>query len=244
MVEGMSVVVNVMLSLMSGMSPPPALCNLSARTVVKLCTLVGVFALWVSLVSWIVMISVCVSWICSLRSSRLFLIPFMLTCSMMTFISLLLLGMCPCGVSVVMWSSLVCLWGCRGTLCGCCGCCDCDACTVVCIACVYAETVLGARVTAMLVWGMDVVLVSAGHVAGTRSSGIVSSAADVLWMSLFLIWTHKSIFQHAYTYWKLIKGLYYDIMYMNNIDNTNNIRDTSILLLENDLTHKWFYSIY
>ena len=28
-----------MLSLMSVMSPPPALCNLSARTVVKLCTL-------------------------------------------------------------------------------------------------------------------------------------------------------------------------------------------------------------
>ena len=30
-VEGMSVVVNVMLSLMSVMSPPPALCNLSVR---------------------------------------------------------------------------------------------------------------------------------------------------------------------------------------------------------------------
>ena len=52
MVEGMSVVVNVMLSLMSVMSPPPALCNLSARMVVKLCTL-GVFALGVSLVSLI-----------------------------------------------------------------------------------------------------------------------------------------------------------------------------------------------
>ena len=37
--EGMSVVVNVMLSLMSVISPPPALYNLSARTVVKLCTL-------------------------------------------------------------------------------------------------------------------------------------------------------------------------------------------------------------
>ena len=49
MVEGMSVVVNAMLSLMSVMSPPPALCNLSVRTVVKLCTL-GVFALCVSLV--------------------------------------------------------------------------------------------------------------------------------------------------------------------------------------------------
>ena len=37
-----------------------------------------------------------------------------------------------------MWSSLVCLCGGRGTLCGCGGCCDCDACIVV---CVYAERV-------------------------------------------------------------------------------------------------------
>ena len=44
-VEGMSVVVNVMLSLMSVMSPPPALCNLSVRTDVKLC-IFGVLALW------------------------------------------------------------------------------------------------------------------------------------------------------------------------------------------------------
>ena len=50
LVEGMSVVVNIMLSLMSVMSPPPALCNLSAHMMVKLCTL-GVFALGVSLVS-------------------------------------------------------------------------------------------------------------------------------------------------------------------------------------------------
>ena len=51
MVEGKSVVVNAMLALMSVMSPPPAsLCNLSARTVVKLCTL-SVFALGVNLVS-------------------------------------------------------------------------------------------------------------------------------------------------------------------------------------------------
>ena len=39
-----SVVVNVMLSLMSVMSPPPALCNITVRSVVKLCTL-GVLAL-------------------------------------------------------------------------------------------------------------------------------------------------------------------------------------------------------
>ena len=50
MVDGISVGVNVMLSLISVMSPPPALCNLSVRTVVKLCTL-GVLALEVSLVS-------------------------------------------------------------------------------------------------------------------------------------------------------------------------------------------------
>ena len=38
-----------------------------------------------------------------------FFIPFMLTYSMMRFLSLLLLGLCPYVVSVVMWSSLVCL---------------------------------------------------------------------------------------------------------------------------------------
>ena len=31
-IEGMSVVVNVMVSLMSVMNPPPALCNISVRT--------------------------------------------------------------------------------------------------------------------------------------------------------------------------------------------------------------------
>ena len=50
MVKGMSVVVNVMLSLISVMNTPPALCNLSACMVVKLCTL-GEFALGMSLVS-------------------------------------------------------------------------------------------------------------------------------------------------------------------------------------------------
>ena len=50
MVEGMSVMVNAMLSLMSVMSPPPALCNLSLCTVVKLCASGG-FTLGVSLVS-------------------------------------------------------------------------------------------------------------------------------------------------------------------------------------------------
>ena len=49
-VEGMYVVVNVMLSLMRVMSPPPVLCNLSVRIVVKLCIL-GALDLGVSLVS-------------------------------------------------------------------------------------------------------------------------------------------------------------------------------------------------
>ena len=49
-VEGMSVVVNVMLSLMSVISQPPALCNLSVRTAVKL-YIFGVLASEVSLVS-------------------------------------------------------------------------------------------------------------------------------------------------------------------------------------------------
>ena len=38
----------------------------------------------------------------SLSSSRLFLIPFMLTCSMMKLISLLLLGLCTCVAFVVL----------------------------------------------------------------------------------------------------------------------------------------------
>ena len=42
-VEGMSVVVNVMLSLMSVMSTPPALCNLSVRTDVKMSACFFVF---------------------------------------------------------------------------------------------------------------------------------------------------------------------------------------------------------
>ena len=42
-VDGMSVIVNVMLSLVSVLSPPPALCNLSVHTAVKLCVL-GVLA--------------------------------------------------------------------------------------------------------------------------------------------------------------------------------------------------------
>ena len=59
MVEGMSVEVNVMLSLTSVMIPPIVLCDILIRAVEKLCTL-GVFSLGVSLVSGIVMIYACV----------------------------------------------------------------------------------------------------------------------------------------------------------------------------------------
>ena len=38
MIEGMFVVVNVMLSLMSAVSPSSAMCNLTVNMVVKLCT--------------------------------------------------------------------------------------------------------------------------------------------------------------------------------------------------------------
>ena len=39
---------------------------------------------------------------------------------------------------------MVCMCGCRGTLCYGCGCCgDCGACTVVCVVCVLAAILLG-----------------------------------------------------------------------------------------------------
>ena len=56
MVKGMSVVVNVMLSLLSVMSPPPNLGNMSVRTVMNT---VGGGALRMSLIFWIVMTSAC-----------------------------------------------------------------------------------------------------------------------------------------------------------------------------------------
>ena len=62
----------------------------------------------------------------------------MLTCSMMIFLSLLLLGLCPFVVSVVIYGlSVRLLWYPMWMRC----CCDCNACTVVCVACVYAEKV-------------------------------------------------------------------------------------------------------
>ena len=78
-------------------------------------------------------------------------------------------------------SSLICLWGCLGTLCGCGGCGNCDVSTVV---CVEAERVWWCEGDGNVgVWDRGgVVGMSAGHeyVGGKRGSGIVSSAADVL----------------------------------------------------------------
>ena len=75
------------------------------------------------------MISAYVSLVSSLSSYNLFFIPFMLACSMMRFLSLLLLGL---GLSVrLSWYPM----------CGCGGLCDCDACTVVFVACMSAERV-------------------------------------------------------------------------------------------------------
>ena len=82
---------------------------------------------------------------------------------------------------------MVCLLGCLATLCGGCGGVggDCDACNVVCVGCEYAEGDDNAGVGD----GGGVVAMSAGHeyVGGTRGPGIVSSAVDVLEMSVMCV---------------------------------------------------------
>ena len=88
-------VVNVYL--MSVMSPPPALCNLLSRTVVKLCTLGVCFR---GELGFLNCDDICICVVDKQFELLEFLIPFMLICSMMRFLSLLLLGL---------WSSLVCL---------------------------------------------------------------------------------------------------------------------------------------
>ena len=75
------------------------------------------------------------------------------------------------GFVLCLWTSLVCLSGCHGTLCGCGGCCACDVCTVVGVACVSVERVRWYEIDG------NAGVVSAGHVGSARGSGIVSSAA-------------------------------------------------------------------
>ena len=108
MVDGMYVVVNVMVYLMSVMSLPPAFCNLSVRTVVKLCTLGVLF--FKGELGFLKCDDICMCVV----NKQFVLLEFVfdsiyVDMSMIMFISLLLLGLCPCGVSVVMWSCLVCL---------------------------------------------------------------------------------------------------------------------------------------
>ena len=97
--DGMSVVVNVMLSL-SVMIQPSALCNLSARHCCEVMYL-GCLCFRRERDGFLNCndICMCVGNKQFISSSSLFLIPFMLTCSMMRFLSLLLLGRCVlCGV--------------------------------------------------------------------------------------------------------------------------------------------------
>ena len=83
--------------------PTLALCNLLVRTVVKLC-----FDFRGEL-DFLNCDDICMCVVNKQFELLEFLIPFMLTCNMMRFLSLLLLGLCHSVVSVGRWSSLVCL---------------------------------------------------------------------------------------------------------------------------------------
>ena len=120
MVEGMSVVANVMLSLMSVMSPPHALCNLAALTVVKLCTCVVNK-------QFVLLEFVFDSVYVDLQYDE---ISFTFTAGSVS--------LCCAYRHVVVFGVSVSLWW---YPCGCGGCYVCDACTVVCVSCVYAERV-------------------------------------------------------------------------------------------------------
>ena len=89
----------------------------------------------------------------------------MLTCSMMRFISLLLLGLFACVVFLGLYVRLSC---CE---CGCCG--DCDACIVICVACVYAARLLGHDGDGNAgVWSGGGVAAVSAYMGGTRGSGV------------------------------------------------------------------------
>ena len=107
MVEGMSVVVNVMLSLMNVMSPPPDLQPISMH---------GGEVMYFECVcfrgelGFLNCDDICMCVMNKKFELLEFFIPFMLTCSMMIFLSFLLLGMCSCLMSVVMWLSWYPMW--------------------------------------------------------------------------------------------------------------------------------------
>ena len=68
---------------------------------------------------------------------------------------------------------------------GYCCCCDWDACTVVCVAYVYAARLLGCDGDSNAgVWSGRCVVAVSAYMGGTHSSGVLSSAGDVLEMSV------------------------------------------------------------
>ena len=113
MVEGMSVVLNVMLSLISVMSPYPAIVQpIGTHGGEVMCFRCVCFRGELGFLNCDD-ICMCVV-ISSLSSSSLFLIPFMLTCSMKRFLSPLLLGpvslCCVCSHVVVFGLSVRLPW--------------------------------------------------------------------------------------------------------------------------------------
>ena len=140
-VEGMSVVVYVMLSLMSVMSPP--LCIVQP---------IGAHGCEVMYFWWfgfrgklgfLNCDDVCMCVVNKLFQLLEFVSESVYVDLQYDGISLTFtLGMCVCVVLVVLWWSMVCLRVCRSTLCCGCGCYGgWDACTVVCVACVCAVRV-------------------------------------------------------------------------------------------------------
>ena len=153
MVEAMSVVVNVMLSLMSMMSPPPALCHLSVRTVVMFCTFGVCFR---GELAFLYCDDICMCVINRQFGLREFFYSVYVDLQYMRFISFLLLGLCDV--------------------------CSRTVCEIVLVSYVDAVTVMRVLLFVLRGWGDGgcVFLGSAGHVGGTRGASIVSSAADVL----------------------------------------------------------------
>ena len=70
---------------------------------------------------------------------------------------------------------MVCLGGCRGTLCyGCGSCDDCDACTVVCVACVFVARLIRCEGDGDAgVGSRGGVAALSAYIGGTRGSGVV-----------------------------------------------------------------------
>ena len=102
-----SVVVNAMLSLMSVMSPPPALCNLSLHTVVKCGVMYFGCVDFRGELGFLNCYDICMRVVNKQFELLEFVLSqFMLTCIMLRFLSLLLPGWCVCSP----WSSVRLTW--------------------------------------------------------------------------------------------------------------------------------------